>query len=54
MQSKKTLTTMFADEAWKDRMGEVRSCWMRDGLKVEVMGVERDFRKQFIVEEVGW
>lgn len=52
--SKKTLIVMFALVDEKDLMEDGRNCWRRDGLKVEVTGVERDFLKQFIVEEVGW
>lgn len=33
MQSKKTLTTMFADVAWKFLIGEVVVRWMKVGLK---------------------
>lgn len=57
VQSKKTLIVMFAFVEWKDLIGDEvdLNCWMREDLKVELTdGVEREFRRQFIVEEVGW
>jgi len=65
VQSKKTLTTMFAFVVEKDLMGEevvLRKLLMRreeEGSKEAVIGVERDFRnmlkkKKKTEEEVGW
>lgn len=55
MQSKKTLIVMFAFVEWKDLMGDevVRKLLMREGLKVAVMGVERDFRKMLMLKKWG-
>ena len=48
--SKKTLTTILAFVEWKDLIGDrVERVWlMRDGLKVAVSGVERDFRNMLL------